>query len=871
MAPSVSGSYVEGGHRVSQANLNAFSERLLRDRPSSEVSGTSSPLRPANTPSEHRSVDLNHNGHPGSGTPSDVMNPPVQEPSTGRRFHPDASIVLVGIRASGKRSLGLIAATALGRRFITEDHYFQTVNGLSRHDYLKVHGSEQFHRQDVETSRRMLEDNRHRCLIECGLGSLTSSLQGYLRHYCQTNPVIFVLRDMDHIKTLLSLDDRSAKLLENGNYTHRKCSNFEYYNLEDESTDTQSDTDITDRTSPNYSFKLKNAQADFSWFVRFISGSTSSPSNTISPFSMDVPVERRTYTHALLVRLSDFVAGRIDFSALESTGDVLEIFVDEWLATTPNVLSKMVAVARRALKLPILLSVSNANSLASHDETYLAILSQALRLGVEYVSVALDLDEHKLAKLIATKGNTKIVGTHIEDSPNDEGWKDSKWDLLYKRALSSRVDVVRFLSAPVSRRANQTLTWFLEELEDLHEAHPVISAFNLGPLGRTSQMMNPVLTSVTHSSLPQCQATGEDHLQPLLSSRDIIAALFDSYVFDSLDFYIVGANVSGSLSPPMHNAAYALLGLRHRYSTLNIKSWADVEALANKDTLGGLSIVQPYKVKIVPEIGALTAHARAIGAVNTVVPIRANLAGAVPPLQIQAQERNRAGRIVGWFGENTDYIGIMTCVNRSLSPRNAVQPRSTALVVGAGGMARAAVYAMLQLGCKNIFVYNRTIAHTRAIVAHFNDWARSQSNGQGPMFAQDPVRVIDSLADPWPSSFSLPTIVVSCVTHELLDGNPGADFELPASWIQSQTGGVVVEMAYMTNETPLIKQMKEYRKMTSTPWVLVDGIETLIEQAVTQFETMTGRKAPKRCMADAVNNSLRENVSYMIDGEEFFS
>ncbi|KAJ9494562.1 hypothetical protein H2202_009994 [Exophiala xenobiotica] len=867
MAQNIGGSHVEGGSRVSQVNLNAISERLLRDRPRSEVSGTSSPLRAANTPSEHRFIDLNHNGHTASGTPSNMMSPPVQ----GRHFHPDASIVLVGIRASGKRSLGLIAATALGRRFITEDHYFQTLNGLSRHDYLKVHGSEQFHRQDVETSRRMLEDNRHKCVIECGLGSLTGSLQDYLRQYCQTNPVIFVLRDMDHIKTLLSLDDRSAKLLENGNYTHRKCSNFEYYNLEDESTDAFFDTDIPDRTSPNYSFKLKNTQADFSWFVRSISGSTSSPSNMVSPFSMEVPVERRTYTHALLVRLSDFVAGRIDFSALESAGDVLEIVVDEWLQSSPNALSKMVAIARRALKLPILLSVSNANFLSSHNESYLAVLRHGLRLGIEYVSVDLDLDEHKLAQLIAGKGHTKLVGNHIEISPNANGWRDSKWHLLYKRALSSRVDVVRFLSVPASRHANQTLTWFLEELNDLYEAQPVVSAFNLGPLGRTSQMMNSVLTTVTHPALSQAQTTGQDHLRPVLSSRDIVAALFDSYVFDSLDFYIVGANVSGSLSPPMHNAAYACLGLRHHYSTMNIKSWSDVKALANKDTLGGLSIVQPYKVKIVPDIGALSVHARAIGAVNTVVPLRANVAGVVPPLQIQAQERNRAGRIMGWFGENTDYIGIMTCVNRSLSPRNVVQPRSTALVIGAGGMARAAVYAMLQLGCKNIFVYNRTIAHTRAIVAHFNEWARSQTNGQGPAFAQDPVRVIDSLADPWPSSFSLATVVVSCVTHELLDGNPGADFELPDSWIQSPTGGVVVEMAYMTKETPLIKQMKEYRKMTNTPWVLVDGIETLIEQAVTQFETMTGRKAPKRCMADAVNNSLRQNFSYMIDGEECFS
>ena len=168
-------------------------------------------------------------------TPQRARTPAPEAAVTGRRFRPDASVVLVGIRASGKRSLGLIAATALGWRFVTEDHWFQTVNGLSRQDYLKVYGSERFHQQDIATSKRMLEENKSQCVIDCGLGSLTSGLQEHLRRYSQTNPVVFVVRDMARIKQLLSLDDRATKLLESGNSTHWICSNYEFYNLEDES------------------------------------------------------------------------------------------------------------------------------------------------------------------------------------------------------------------------------------------------------------------------------------------------------------------------------------------------------------------------------------------------------------------------------------------------------------------------------------------------------------------------------------------------------------------------------------------------------------------------------------------------------------
>ena len=76
------------------------------------------------------------------------------------------------------------------------------------------------------------------------------------------------------------------------------------------------DSDTPDRASPIYSFKLRDAQADFSAFVRFVAGKYPIDPTLLSPFSLDGSVESRTFTHALFVKLSDFVDGRIDFGEL---------------------------------------------------------------------------------------------------------------------------------------------------------------------------------------------------------------------------------------------------------------------------------------------------------------------------------------------------------------------------------------------------------------------------------------------------------------------------------------------------------------------------------------------------------------------------
>jgi len=125
-------------------------------------------------------------------------------------------------------------------------------------------------------------------------------------------------------------------------------------------------------------------------------------------------------------------------------------------------------------------------------------------------------------------------------------------------------------------------------------------------------------------------------------------------------------------------------------------------------------------------------------------------------------------------------------------------------------MARAAIYSLIQLGCRNIFIYNRTTTNAAQVAKHFNEWAATQGiansslggsgsqNSTPPPFATPAVskvcHVLTSLSDPWPVGYQLPTMVISCVPATSVDGNAPADFEMPLEWLRSPTGGVVVEV-----------------------------------------------------------------------------
>ncbi|KKY15805.1 putative repressor protein [Phaeomoniella chlamydospora] len=707
----------------------------------------------------------------------------------------------------------------------------------------------------------MLDENSRNCVIECGLGSLTTGVQEHLRVYATTHPVVYLIRDMTNIQQLLKLDDRSARLLANGDPTHRRCSNFEYFNLEEHYPDVGSDDRATDRWSPAYSFKLKQSKEDFTFFVRQITGANTLRSNQTAPLSLlETPVEQRLFTHALAIPLSRLENGPMDFEKYESAGDAIEVVIDEWSKSHPVILTKQISLLRRHVGVPIIITVDQTAELEEEQitdfdgETYMAILEHALRLGVEFVSVNLNLEDDQIRRLNESKGFTKIIGHYVEQGSNTRSWEDPSWERQYDRAAALSCDVVRLLKASTDRSDNLGAQVFADHIRRHKGTKNQLIAYNTGPIGRTSLLYNPVLSRVSHTSL---EPDDNSNLERRLTSRAAIRALFQSYVLDPLHFWIFGANVLYSLSPAMYNAAFNACGLDHKYTARNVSTFKEIAQISQDSHFGGASIVRPYKVAVIHELASKSKHAEAIGAVNTIVPLRGLGDGTVAPLEYQASQRNRAGKVAAWYGDNTDWIGILAVLTRSLSPRNVVRPtRTTGIVIGAGGMARAAIYAMIQLGCRKIYIYNRTIPNAEKIANHFNAWASSPEN-------EKVVTVLRSIQEPWPETEEAPTMIVSCVPAHSIDGQPEANFEMPKQWLGSSSGGVVIDLAYKPLNTPLLKQMRCFRHDTGQPWVVHDGLETLPEQAIAQFELFTGRKAPRSLMRfECLRNYRGEEGQY---------
>jgi shikimate 5-dehydrogenase len=105
-------------------------------------------------------------------------------------------------------------------------------------------------------------------------------------------------------------------------------------------------------------------------------------------------------------------------------------------------------------------------------------------------------------------------------------------------------------------------------------------------------------------------------------------------------------------------------------------------------------------------------------------------------------------------------------------------------------MARAAVYAMIQMGCRQIFIYNRTIQNAENVARHFNSWASGLTK-DGEI-----VRVLKSKNQEWPAGFRQPTMIVSCVPAASVVGERGVGFEMPLQWLGSPTGGVVADVCF---------------------------------------------------------------------------
>ncbi|KAI1347116.1 hypothetical protein F5Y01DRAFT_296115 [Xylaria sp. FL0043] len=528
-------------------------------------------------------------------------------------------------------------------------------------------------------------------------------------------------------------------------------------------------------------------------------------------------------------------------------------------------------MVRRNVVVPIIYHVPWP---ASHsiDNTQRAAYVEHVQHGLltcsEYVTVDLRLDDRVLRRITDWKKTSKLIGIiQFESSHHSPSWVDPTWMSYYRRAQLFSCDLVKFTRPASSIEDNFEINMLRCSVAGAGQPQIPLVAYNTGAKGRHSACLNKILTSVLPESRMGSTSGdnyGSSFIMPPLTSRQATIALRSSFATDdALKLYVVGANCQHSLSPAMHNTAIQALGTNHVYSPYSTKSLSDIRDLIHDPSFGGASVGLPFKVEVISLTHSLSNHAKAIGAVNTLIPVRhLNSDGSIPGDALLSKARNSVGPVLALYGENTDWIGIRACIRRGLSPANAVRSNTVGLVIGAGGMARAAVYSMLQLGVQNIVVYNRSPENAQKLVSHFE---RLLSRNDIPLLSKVEdgktcFHILRSRDDPWPEHLRQPTIVVSCIPAQQNGDQPPPNFTLPEAWMGSPTGGVVVDFSYGVLNTPLILQT---RAEAHRGWVVMDGLDLLPEQGFAQFELFTGRRAPRRLMrAEVLKSCPNEERSY---------
>ena len=283
-------------------------------------------------------------------------------------------------------------------------------------------------------------------------------------------------------------------------------------------------------------------------------------------------------------------------------------------------------------------------------------------------------------------------------------------------------------------------------------------------------------------------------------------------------FAIIGCPIRHSLSPVMHTAAFQALGLAAAYTALEVTPAQLRRVLAGLEALGmdGLNVTVPHKeraLRCVAASGQLDDTARQVGAVNTLI-----------------WEHGR------WVGRNTDVEGI----ERTLRDELRCEARGTrVLVVGAGGAARAVVWALARRQPACLTITNRTPSKAHAL----RRWLRRIAPA---------VRVEVLPYERRRLSARLPEtdLLVNATSLGLHAGDP-----LPVDAAALHKRLAVFDLVYpepSRRTTPLVAAARRRGALA------VDGVPMLVYQGAASFGLWWERPAPVAVMRRAVEGALRQ-------------
>lgn len=727
----------------------------------------------------------------------------MQMPQT-TGFDPSASIALVGLPGVGKSTLGVIAAGSLKMKLVETDRCFGTKTGLTPGEFLKAHGREALLAKEAEVLRLILDRHASDCIIAVATRTADiATCRRLLQRFSRRHAVIHVVRGSDQVVRHLQGHvgaDEVLGMYDSWLQRHRAMTNFEFFVHESPVAQDQG------RGGQMPSFlSLKDVERDFLGLLRFISGKPrrasflARPEDTdfsrmlVLPFPTDdEPPDFGDIQGVHVVQL------RISFPAVRHV---------DW-TTLLNRISRVSAAFRFDCLHPLAFCVADAfdpdplTRGLEDEERYFGLLAHAVSLGFDYCYVDLHAPRHSTDRFLQNTASTRIAATwHRSMAPGEPAawWKSPECLSTYWMAADMGCAVLQMSCGPATAiQDNFDTVSAVQALNGMASATaPRLCAFNTGDDGRLSRLLNRILSPVVREAdadlFRHLADQGDPELDGIITLQESQTATLCGLVVNKLRFCSFGAVISHSVGPAIHNAAFATLGLPHHYGVMESGDLDEALAFMRSRDFGGLSVANPHKQTMGRFLDVISDHARAIQAVNT-VHVRRSV----------TEDR----RLL--CGENTDWMGIISTIQYSLSPINAVTSKTTALVVGGGGMARAAIYALLRLGLSRILILNRTLRKAEIIARDFSLISEQllphHKNTARASMTEPKACAFTVLSNADDINTKLPDITPpTIIINTLADGKDepvSSVFDLPDAWFNRPTGGVYIEVSGALKSDP---------------------------------------------------------------------
>lgn len=485
-----------------------------------------------------------------------------------------------------------------------------------------------------------------------------------------------------------------------------------------------------------------------------------------------------------------------------SRADVLELRID--LIEDGDL--RILIEKCRLCPVPIKILVTNRRKESSPvgdisgERERIALLEEAIRLGVDYVDVEADTPEPLLQEIVSTAGahgnRTKVIMSHhdFNGTPSLESLK-----AIHGKCFRPGVDIVKIVTFANNQEDNLVV---LSLISYSLKKNQEIIAFCMGKQGRTSRIAAPMMGSyLSFASLARGAASAPGQLTIDEMEQVMKIAAGDSVErslsasSDMQIFGLFGNPVKQSLSPLMHDAALRVMKIEGRYLPFCIHDLASAVKGIRGMGIRGISVTIPFKVSVMEYLDEVNEDAAAIGAVNTIV--------------------NQNGRLTGF---NTDWIGLVQSLKGAVDIKGKV-----IAILGAGGTARAAVFGIRREGGIPIII-NRSLERGKAMARELG------------------------------CSFYLLDEIDRVAADCLINTTPvGMMPDVGKSPVDKKNLGncrCVVDVIYNPLKTKLMEDAE------NAGCIAVSGLDMFVHQGAEQIKLWTGQEPPREYMKQVVMERL---------------